>query len=106
MNRASFTALTAAALTAPSFPASAQSTTTFRIGTAAAESYGLSIYAHEAGFFKKQGLESQITYFPGGGAVLAALVGGSLDYATVNWGATSNAHVKGIPIMAIAPGGL
>lgn len=106
MNRATFTALTAAMLAVPALPVRAQSVTTFRMGTAAVESYGLSIYAHEAGFFKKQGLEAQMTYFPGGGAVLAALVGGSLDYACVNWGAISNAHVKGIPVMAIAPGGL
>jgi NitT/TauT family transport system substrate-binding protein len=106
VNRASFAALAAAALAAPAFPALAQTTATFRMGTAAVESYALCIYAHEAGFFKKQGLEAQMTYFPGGGAVLAALVGGSLDYAAVNWGATSNAHVKGIPVMAIAPGGL
>lgn len=105
MNRAAFTALAAAALAAPR-SALAQGLTTIRFGTTAVESYALAIYTQEAGFFKKQGLDAQITPFNGGGAVLAALIGGSLDYGCVNWGAISNAHVKGIPIAVIAPGGL
>jgi NitT/TauT family transport system substrate-binding protein len=105
MNRAAFTALTAAAAAVP-LPAVAQSLTTIRWGTTAVESYALAIYTQEAGFFKKQGLDAQITPFQGGGAVLTALLGGSLDYATVNWGAIGNAHAKGIPISVIAAGGL
>ena len=106
MNRATFTALPAAAVLAPRAPGQAQALTTFRFGTTPVESYALGAYAQEGGFFKKQGFEAQMSYFNGGGAVIAALVGGALDYACVNWGATSNAHVKGIPVMAIAPGGV
>lgn len=105
MNRATFTALTVAAAAVP-ISARAQSLTTIRFGTTAVESYALAIYTQEAGFFKKQGLDAQITPFAGGGAVLTALVGGSLDYACVNWGAIGNAHAKGIPISVIAAGGL
>lgn len=105
MNRRTFTALTAAAATLP-LPAIAQSLTTIRFGTTAVESYALAIYTQEAGFFKKQGLDAQITPFAGGGAVMTALVGGSLDYGCANWGAISNAHVKSIPVSVIAAGGL
>jgi NitT/TauT family transport system substrate-binding protein len=106
MNRATFTALTAAVLAAPRVPALGQTLASFRFGTTAVESYALSAYTQEGGFFKKQGLDAQMSYFNGGGAVITALVGGALDYACVNWGATSNAHVKGVPVMAIAPGGI
>ena len=105
MNRATFTTLVAAAAAAP-LAARAQNLTNIRFGTTAVESYALAIYAQEAGFFKKQGLNAEITQFAGGGAVLTAIVGGSLDYATVNWGAIGNAHAKGIPISVIAAGGL
>ena len=105
MNRATFTALTAVTAAVP-ISARAQTLTTIRFGTTPVESYALAIYTQEAGFFKKQGLDAQITPFAGGGAVLTALVGGSLDYACVNWGAIGNAHAKGIPISVIAAGGL
>jgi NitT/TauT family transport system substrate-binding protein len=106
MKRSTFTLVTAAAAAGAAAPARAQALTTFRFGTAAVESYALGMYAQEAGFFKKQGLDAQITYFNGGGAVLTALIGGSLDYGCVNLGATSNAFVKGIPVAVFAGGGL
>jgi len=105
MNRAAFTALAAVAATVP-VRAGAQALTTIRFGTTPVESYALAIYTQEAGFFKKHGLDAQITPFAGGGAVLTAIVGGSLDYACVNWGAIGNAHAKGIPISVIAAGGI
>lgn len=106
MNRATFAALAAAAAAGAARPVRAQSLAPFRFGTAAVESYALGMYAQEAGFFKKQGLDAQITYFPGGGAVIVALVGGALEYACVDLGATSNAFVKGVPVAAFAGGGL
>ena len=107
MNRATFTtALGTAAVATVPVRVGAQALSTIRFGTTPVESYALAIYTQEAGFFKKHGLDAQITPFAGGGAVLTALVGGSLDYATVNWGAIGNAHAKGIPISVIAAGGL
>lgn len=105
MNRATFTVLAAAAALAP-VAGRAQTLTTIRFGTTAVESYALAIYTQEAGFFKKQGLDAQITAFNGGGAVMTALVGGSLDYGCANWGAISNAHVKAIPVSVISAGGI
>lgn len=106
MKRATFTALTATAVVMPRFPAGAQALTTIRFGTTAVESYALGIYTQEAGFFKKHGIDAQITAFNGGGAVLTALIGGSLDFACANWGALSNAHAKSIPVSVISAGGI
>ena len=105
MKRSTFTILTGAALLAPR-AVRAQASAPMRFGTIATESFALLFYAQEAGFFKKHGVEAQMTYFRGGGAALTALVGGSVDLACVNWGAISNAHMRGIPVQAIAAGGL
>jgi ABC-type nitrate/sulfonate/bicarbonate transport system substrate-binding protein len=40
------------------------------------------------------------------GGIAAALVGGALDVGCASMGATSNAHLRGIPIQVIAPGGI
>lgn len=105
MKRSTFAALTVAAAAAPRI-AQGQALTTLRLGTTAVESYALGIYAQQSGIFKKHGVDAQISTFPGGGAIMAALVGGSLDFGCANWGAISNAHVKGIPISVISAGGL
>ena len=106
MKRASFVAAAAAVAAVPAARAGAQSLTTIRYGTAAVESYALPMYAQEGGFFKKQGIDAEMTYFPGGGAVLAQAASALLDYASVNLGATANAFVKNIPIAVFAGGGL
>jgi NitT/TauT family transport system substrate-binding protein len=81
-------------------------TTTVRFGTAAVESYALALYAADRGAFKAAGLDVQVTTMSGGGAVMAALAGGALDLACANLGAQANAHIRGVPIAMIAPGGL
>jgi NitT/TauT family transport system substrate-binding protein len=83
-----------------------ESLATIRFGTAAVESYALAIYAAERGAFRAAGLDVQVTTMSGGGAVLAAVAGGALDLACANLGAQANAHIRGVPIAMIAPGGL
>jgi NitT/TauT family transport system substrate-binding protein len=84
---------------------SAQEKVTIRLGTPAVESYGSPFFAKENGFYDKAGLDVQITVFNGGGASLAALLGGSLDIALTNSGAMSNAHARGVPMYLFFPGG-
>jgi len=104
MRRRDFLFGSAAALAgAPSV--SAQEKATIRIGTAAVESYASPYFAKENGFFDRAGIDAQITTMAGGGATLAALLGGSLDIALTNSGAMSNAHVRGVPIYLFFPGG-
>lgn len=106
MKRSVFTAITAAAALDPRVPAFAQAQAiTVRAGTTPVESYALLLFAAEGGFLKKQGIDAEINTFNGGGAVMAALAGSALDLACVNWGAISNAYIRGIPIKVIAPGG-
>jgi ABC-type nitrate/sulfonate/bicarbonate transport system substrate-binding protein len=103
MRRAAFLTSAAGFVVAPRI-AHAQSAT-IRAGSAPVESYALMYFAREQGFFKAAGLDVQIQSFSGGGSVLAALAGGSLDVVCANVGALSNAHSRKIPLSVIAPGG-
>jgi len=106
MNRAVFLAGTAAASLAPAI-VRAQSLTTVRIGTAPTESYALAIYAHEQGYFERNGIDAQVLYIPGAsGGITAALVGGALEVGCISMGPTSNAHLRGIPLRLFAAGGI
>jgi NitT/TauT family transport system substrate-binding protein len=106
MKRSAFLAAGIAASAAPSL-LSAQTLQTVRVGTTTTESYALSIYAKEQGFFSRNGIDAQILYIPGAsGGITAALVGGALDVGCISMGPTSNAHLRGIPIELLAPGGI
>ena len=107
MNRTHFiAAASTAALAAPTI-VRAQALTTVRIGTAPTESYALAIYAHDQGFFSRNGIDAQILNIPGAsGGITAALVGGSLDVGCISMGPTSNAHLRGVPIRLFAAGGI
>jgi len=108
MNRSTFAKLAGAAAGAACFPrpASAAGLTTIRFGTAPVESYALAVYASDRGYFRANGLDVQITTLNGGGAVMSAIAGGALDLACANVGAQANAHVRGLPLSMICPGGM
>jgi NitT/TauT family transport system substrate-binding protein len=106
MKRAAFTALLAAAATAPRAASAQTAPAVIRIGTAPVESYALVYYGVERGFFKAANLDVQIQTFTGGGGVMSAAAGGALDMGCANVGAQANAHIKGLPFSMIAPGGL
>jgi NitT/TauT family transport system substrate-binding protein len=61
----------------------------------------LPIYAQQAGFFKKYGLDATITTFNGGGAIIAAIAGGSLDAGFSNITSAVAAIQRGIPIVIL-----
>jgi NitT/TauT family transport system substrate-binding protein len=106
MNRASFAMLAAAACAAPTIVRS-QTLPSVRLGTIQTESYALSIYAKDQGFFTRNGVDVDLQYIPGAsGGITAALVGGALDIGCISMGPTSNAHLRGIPLRLIAPGGI
>jgi NitT/TauT family transport system substrate-binding protein len=66
----------------------------------------LPIYAQQAGFFKKYGLDATITTFNGGGAIIAAIAGGSLDAGFSNITSAVGAIQRGIPIVVLTPANL
>lgn len=106
MNRAAFATIAAAACATPTIVRS-QNLPTVRFGTIQTESYALSIYAKDQGFFAKNGVNVELQYVPGAsGGITAALVGGALDIGCISMGPTSNAHLRGIPLRLIAPGGI
>ena len=53
------------------------------------------------GYFKDEGLEVEISDFPGGGRALQALVGGSADVVAGSYDHTVQMHAKGQPITAV-----
>jgi NitT/TauT family transport system substrate-binding protein len=67
----------------------------------AAEPY----YAVEQGFFKKAGLDAEISSLANGPAIIAALVAGSADFGTGGTVSIATAHEKGIPLVVVAPAG-
>jgi NitT/TauT family transport system substrate-binding protein len=76
------------------------------IGTVLGESYSNAFYALEQGFFKQAGLEVHIDTFASGGTIAAAVTGGALEIGASSSTSSANAHVRGLPIHVIAPGGV
>lgn len=62
-------------------------------------------YAKEHGMFERAGIDVTVQLSPSGSASLVALVGGAVQVGYVNTLSLSAAHLKGIPVEAIAPGG-
>jgi NitT/TauT family transport system substrate-binding protein len=77
-----------------------------RIGAAANETYAGVYYAQGMGFFRDAGLQVEITTMVSGSAIVAAVVGGSLDIGGAGTSAIANAHIRGIPVFLVAPGGV
>lgn len=60
-------------------------------------------YALGGGFFKKYGLDATVTNTTGGGAVVAAVAGGSAEIGFSNLISVAAAIERGIPVTIIAP---
>jgi NitT/TauT family transport system substrate-binding protein len=103
--RAAATAILFSVALQPALPAGAQ-TPVLRIGAAANETYAGVYYAQDMGFFRDAGLQVEITTMVSGAAILAGVVGGSLDIGGAGTSAIANAHVRGLPVYLVAPGGV
>jgi NitT/TauT family transport system substrate-binding protein len=53
------------------------------------------------GYFKDEGVEVEISDFPGGGRALQALMGGSADVVAGSYDHTVQMHAKGQPLVAV-----
>jgi NitT/TauT family transport system substrate-binding protein len=71
-----------------------------------ADATSLPIYGEASGIFKKYGLEAKVTSFNGGGAIIAAIAGGSLDVGFSNLVSAASAIQRGIPVMVLTPAAL
>jgi NitT/TauT family transport system substrate-binding protein len=102
-------AVVAAALLAVGFvPGSvrAQDTTPVRIGVTPIDPASTGFYAADLGLYAKDGLNASVQMMGNSGAVLEALVGGSLDIGYVGITTGETAFKKGLPIVMIAPTGI
>jgi len=104
MNRSHFVALTGA-VAASMWPARARSEGTLRIATGAVEEFAQPYYAMQKGFFRDAGLTVEVSVVPGGGLITQAVIGGALEAGITNSGSMSSAHVRGLPVYWLCPGG-
>lgn len=90
----------------PAYVAAAQSEPVIHVGVSPFESHADVYYAQELGLFKRAGLDVDVQQFRGGSAIVAAIIGGSLQIGAGNPLPLANARQGGIPVEFIAPGSL
>jgi NitT/TauT family transport system substrate-binding protein len=85
--------------------APAQTPPTIRVATTPIDLGAESLYAEDQGFFKKAGLNVELSILSSGSVVAAAVSGGSVDIGQSNVVALASAHAAGIPFVIVAPAG-
>lgn len=75
-----------------------------RVGAINIESAAEGYYADEMGFFKRAGLGASVSAMSSAGAIVAAAMGGALDFVPTNCVTLAQAYAKGLPLYLIAPG--
>jgi NitT/TauT family transport system substrate-binding protein len=106
IDRRAMLGLLAAAPGALALPAAAASLTPGRIGVQPVESAGQTFYAKDLGWFEQAGLDVAITPLSNGGALVAAVIAGSLDIGLSAVGPVAQGAVKGLGVKIIAPAGM
>lgn len=90
----------------PAGSASAQPAPVVRLAIGVSDTSRDGYFAFEGGFFKKYGLNVELTQLRGGAVEAAALAGGAADIADGNLISYASGMQKGIPFVAIAPGAM
>ena len=104
LSRSAFLGAAGAAALLPR-PAFAQTLTPLR-GTSAIDDPATPyLYAMESGLFRKNGFDASIERATSGAAAASAVVGGSFDVGKSSIVSLLSAHVRGLPIVAVAPAG-
>ncbi len=85
-------------------PAGAQTTEPIRIAATPTDSAGQVFYAIDRGYFKKVGLDVQLSVIALGASIGALVTGGSMDIATTATTVMASAHAHGVPLVIVAPG--
>jgi ABC-type nitrate/sulfonate/bicarbonate transport system substrate-binding protein len=86
--------------------ASAADAVPLRIALLPVDPAACAYYAKDLGYFNDAGIAADIQVIQSGSAVVAAVVAGSLDIGWSNPISVAAAHLRGIPIVAIAAGGV
>ena len=101
--RASALLATGALLGAVRSPSRAQAPATLRIGVSPIEPSAEIDYAKDLGSFAKAGLDVDIQSMQGSSLIVSAIVGGTLDIGFDTLDVLAVQHLKGIPLVIIAP---
>jgi NitT/TauT family transport system substrate-binding protein len=86
--------------------ASAQARTPLHIATLPVDADATAWFALDQGFFAQNGLDVTIDVITNGGAIVSALMGGAIDAGVASIASLSTAHARGLPILAVAAGGI
>jgi NitT/TauT family transport system substrate-binding protein len=105
MRRNAFLA-SGAAFTALPRPAASQPLPSIRVASAPDEDIIAALWGVESGAFRKAGLDVAVQKANSGSAVAAAVVGGSIEIGKSSLVSLVTAHVKGLPFVLVAPGGV
>lgn len=84
--------------------ATAQTTPVIHVGLAPFEGQAGPYYAQDLGLFKAAGLDVEVQQYNGGSAIVAAIVGGSLQIGGGSPLPLAQARARGLKIVLIAPG--
>jgi NitT/TauT family transport system substrate-binding protein len=82
----------------------AQTPLVVKFGSGNVEANAQGFYAIEAGFFKKNGIEPDLTILRSGGVTMQAIIAGQLQCGVGNTVSMASAILRGIPFVMIAPG--
>ena len=78
---------------------SAQSLTTIRIGSTPQMSVSAALYAQASAAFQKNGIDVTITAMNSGAAIIAAILGGSLEFGNLSMLNLVEAHAHSLPLL-------
>jgi NitT/TauT family transport system substrate-binding protein len=95
-----------AALLAPSATPAQPALTKVRLASLADDNFTSVIYAQSTGMFRRAGIDLEITPMTSGGAIYAAVLGGSIDIGKASLVSVFSAHERGVPFTLIAPAGM
>lgn len=106
VGRRAFVGGASALAVAGALPARSATNATVRVGSVPVQSYMQPYYGNAAHIFQNAGIDLQITGLANSGAIVAALVGGSLDVGIGSPTGIAQARLRGVPIKVFGPGGM
>ena len=101
--RATFAGVAACALPRV---AGAQTRIPLHIATLPVDADATAWFALDQGFFAQNGLDVTIDVITSGPAVVAGVVSGALDIGVASIASLATAHLRGLPVLALAAGGI
>ena len=106
MDRARYLALLAAAAAAGAPSVAGAQASRVRIGAAANDSYAVTYFAQDGGFFDRAKIDADIQIFTNAQAMVQAAAGNAIDVGMADLIQVGNAFTHGVPLGFIAPAGI